>query len=97
MAPCVASEYSCRSIAKGLTARIAGLLSKTCLSIPGVSIVTAAEFAGEMGPITNYANDQAITGCAGIYPSRYQSDKVDRCDGPLVCRANRKLRGVITR
>ena len=32
MAPCVASEYSCRSIAKGLTARIAGLLSKTCLS-----------------------------------------------------------------
>ena len=36
------------------------------LSIPGVSIVTAAEFAGEMGPITNYANDQAITGRAGI-------------------------------
>ena len=33
MAPCVASEYSCRSIAKGLTARIAGLLSKTCLSV----------------------------------------------------------------
>ena len=65
------------------------------LSIPGVSIVTAAEFAGEMGPITNYANDQAITGRAGIYPSRYQSDKVDRCDGPLVRRANRKLRGVI--
>src|SRR5271166_6628359 len=65
------------------------------LSIPGVSIVTAAEFAGEMGPITNYANDQAITGRAGIYPSRYQSDKVDRCDGPLVRRANRKLRGVL--
>jgi hypothetical protein len=65
------------------------------LSIPGVSIVTAAEFAGEMGPIVNYANDQAITGRAGIYPSRYQSDKVDRSDGPLVRRANRKLRGVI--
>ena len=48
-----------------------------------------------MGPITNYANDQAITGRAGIYPSPYQSDKVDRCDGPLVRRANRKLRGVI--
>src|SRR5208337_9926 len=30
VAPCAASEYSCRSIAKGLTARIAGLLSKTC-------------------------------------------------------------------
>src|SRR5208283_2668523 len=32
VAPCEASEYSCRSIAKGLTARIAGLLSKTCLA-----------------------------------------------------------------
>src|SRR5208282_3008118 len=31
VAPCVAGEYSCRSIAKGLTARTAGLLSKTCL------------------------------------------------------------------
>jgi len=82
-----------------LEQEMAGLLVRTAyvvlLSIPGVSIVTAAEFAGEMGPIVNYANDQAITGRAGIYPSRYQSDKVDRCDGPLVRRANRKLRGVI--
>ena len=87
-----------RQIAK-LEQEMAGLLVRTAyvvlLSIPGVGIVTAAEFAGEMGPITNYANDQAITGRAGIYPSRYQSDKVDRCDGPLVRRANRKLRGVI--
>jgi hypothetical protein len=35
VAPCVASEYSCRSIAKGLTARTAGLLSKTCLTEAG--------------------------------------------------------------
>ena len=87
-----------RQIAK-LEREMAGLLVRTpyvvLLSIPGISVVTAAEFAGEMGPITNYANDQAITGRAGIYPSRYQSDKVDRCDGPLVRRANRTLRGVI--
>jgi transposase len=79
--------------------KMAGFLARTpyvvLLSIPGVAIVTAGEFAGEMGPITNYANNEAITGRAGIYPSRYQSDKVDRCDGPLVRRANRKLRGVI--
>lgn len=87
-----------QQIAK-LEQEMAGLLVRTAyvvlLSIPGVSIVTAAEFASEMGPISNYANDQAITGRAGIYPSRYQSDKVDRGDGPLVRRANRKLRGVI--
>ncbi len=82
-----------------LEQEMAGFLARTAyvvlLSIPGISIVTAAEFAGEMGPIANYANDQAITGRAGIYPSRYQSDKVDRSDGPLVRRANRKLRTVI--
>ena len=82
-----------------LERKMAGFLVRTpyvvLLSISGIGIVTAAEFAGEMGPIVNYASDQAITGRAGIYPSRYQSDKVDRCDGPLVHRANRKLRGVI--
>src|SRR6516162_9097157 len=63
--------------------------------MPGIGIVTAAEFAGEMGPIANYASDQAITGRAGIYPSRYQSDGVDRCDGPLVRRGNRRLRAIL--
>jgi transposase len=79
--------------------QMASLLVRTpyvlLLSIPGINVVTSAEFAGEMGPITNYASDQAITGRAGIYPSRYQSDKVDRCDGPLVRRANHTLRAVI--
>ena len=44
---------------------MAGFLVRTpyvvLLSMPGIGIVTAAEFAGEMGPIANYANDQAIT------------------------------------
>jgi hypothetical protein len=82
-----------------LEQKMAGLLACTpyvvLLSIPGIGVVTAGEFAGEMGPIANYASDQAITGRAGIYPSRYQSDKVDRCDGPLVRRANRSLRAII--
>ena len=82
-----------------LERQMAGLLARTpyvvLLSIPGIGVVTAAEFAGEMGPIANYASDQAITGRAGIYPSRYQSDKVDRCDGPLVRRSNRTLRAAI--
>ncbi len=54
------------------------------LSIPGVNVVTAAEFAAEAGPITAYASGRAITGRAGLYPSRYQSGPVDRRDGPLV-------------
>ncbi len=78
---------------------LAGLLVKTpyvlLLSFPGINVVTAAELAGEMGPIPNYPHDGAITGRAGLFPSRYQSDKVDRSDGPLVSRANHALRYVL--
>jgi hypothetical protein len=65
------------------------------LSFPGINVVSAADFAGEMGPIENYAKPRAITGRAGLFPSRYQSDRVDRARGPLVRRANRALRAVI--
>jgi len=64
------------------------------LSIPGINVVTAAEFAGEMGPIENYANARAITGRSGLYPSRYQSDEVDK-SGRLVRCCNRRLRAAI--
>jgi hypothetical protein len=48
-----------------------------------------------MGPIENYANPKAITGRAGLFPARYQSDRVDRPNGRLVRRANRALRAAI--
>jgi hypothetical protein len=78
---------------------IAGQLVHTpyiiLLSFPGINVVSAADFAGEMGPNTNYATAKTITGRAGLFPSRYQSDQVDRADGPLVRRANRALRATI--
>jgi hypothetical protein len=74
-------------------------LSKTpyvlLLGIPGINVVSAAEFAGEMGPIERYVQARAITKRAGLYPSRSQSDEVDHCNGPLVRRANRDLRRAI--
>ncbi|MEJ7590387.1 MAG: transposase [Planctomycetaceae bacterium] len=48
------------------------------LSDPGINVVSAAELAGEMGPIENYATAKSICGRAGLFPSRYQSDEVDR-------------------
>jgi transposase len=82
----------------GLEAELAGLLVKTpyvlLLSFPGINVVSAAEFAAEMGPIANSPGDAAITGRAGIFPSRYQSDATDHA-GPLVRRGNRALRYVI--
>jgi transposase len=65
------------------------------LSFPGINVVSAADYAGEMGPIENYANHRCITGRAGLRPCRYQSDQVDRANGPLVRNCNRKLRAAI--
>jgi transposase len=76
-----------REIAAGLVATPYVLL----MSISGINVVSAAEYAAEMGPICNYANPRRITGRAGLYPARYQSDRVD-VSGRLVRCANRRLR-----
>jgi len=77
----------------------AGRLAQTpyvlLLAFPGINVVSAADFAGEMGPLEHYANPKAITGRAGLRPSRYQSDQVDKADGPLVRYANRSLRAAL--
>src|SRR6185436_6875612 len=54
-----------------------------------------ADLAGEMGPIEHYRDANAITGRAGLMPSRYQSDRVDCANGPLRRRGNRRLRAVL--
>lgn len=77
---------------------IAGLLARTpyilLLSIPGINVVSDADYAGEMGPISNYANARAITGRAGLFPSRYQSDAVDH-HGSIIRCANCRLRAAL--
>jgi transposase len=65
------------------------------MGIPGISVVSAAEFAGEMGPIRHYPKATAIAGRAGLFPSRYQSDQVDHRNGALVRCANHDLRRAI--
>jgi len=67
------------------------------LAIPGINVVSAAELAAEMGPPSRYANANAITGRAGLFPSRHQSDQKDYVNGPLIRQANRRLRGVLMR
>jgi transposase len=75
----------------------ADFLAKTpwilLLSVCGINVVSAARLAGEAGPIERYASARAINGRAGLYPSRYQSDQVNYCNGPLGRQCNRKLRG----
>lgn len=66
------------------------------LAIPGINVVSAADLAGELGPMKHYANANAITGRAGLYPSRHQSDQTDQ-DGPIIRQANRRLRCALMR
>jgi transposase len=62
------------------------------LSHPGINVISAADLAAEMGPIEHYAHDRAVTGRAGLFPSRYQSDQVDRTGGSLSRFRNAALR-----
>jgi transposase len=82
-----------------LERELAGRLARTpyvlLLSFPGINVVSAAEYAGEAGPIEHYATAKAINGRAGLRPSRYQSDQVDRANGPLVRLCNHALRAAI--
>jgi transposase len=77
---------------------IAVLLARTpyvlLLAIPGINVVSAGDLAGEAGPIAHYANPNALTGRAGLFPSRYQSDQVD-VTGRMVRCANRRLRAAL--
>jgi transposase len=81
---------------QGLELRIASYLVRTpyvlLMVMPGINVVSAAELAAEAGPMEHYANGRCLTGRAGLYPSRHQSDQVDHPDGPIVRCANRRLR-----
>lgn len=65
------------------------------LSIPGIHVVSAASYAAELGPIEHYPHPRKITGRAGLYPSRYQSDETDHADGGLVAGRNARLRDAL--
>lgn len=75
--------------------KIANLLAKTpyvrLLSVTGINVISAGELAAEAGPIEHYATAGAINGRAGLFPSRYQSDEVDRSGG-VAWSCNRRLR-----
>src|SRR2546426_3979057 len=62
-----------QALEREIAAVLVGTPYLLLLRIPGINVVSAAEFAGEMGPITHYANANAITGRAGLFRSRYQS------------------------
>lgn len=86
---------------RALELDLAGFLCQSpgvlLLAFAGVGVVSAADYAAELGPITNYATSRSIAGRAGLYPSRWQTSTTDLADGPLVARRNRQLRAALMR
>lgn len=80
-----------RDLADGLVDTPVVLL----LGLPGINVVSAASYGAELGPIEHYLHPKKITGRAGIYPCRYQSDETDLADGPLVSQRNARLRDAL--
>ena len=84
-----------RQLERRIATHLVGTPFVRLLVIPGINVVSAADLAGEMGPLAHYANANAITGRAGHFPARYQSDAVDRPNGALIRAANRRLRAAL--
>jgi transposase len=91
----LAKAKQINDLERSLAGLIAGTPYALLLAIPGINVVSVADLAGELGPIELYRDAGAITGRAALMPSRYQSDRVDRADGPLRRRGNRRLRAVL--
>jgi transposase len=89
-----AKDREIAALEREIAARLVSTEYVLLLSIPGINVVSAAELAGEAGPIANYANANCLNGRAGLHPARYQSDQVDRAGGLVRC-ANRNLRFAI--
>ena len=84
-----------QALERDIAARLVQTPYVLLLSFPGINVVSAADFAGEAGPIEHYLNAKSITGRAGLRPSRYQSNQVDLASGPLVRNCNHALRAAI--
>lgn len=80
-------------------ADLLGLLVQTpvvlLLSITGLNVVSASDYGSEMGPDEHYIGAKNVTGRAGLFPARYQSDGTDHADGPVVAGRNARLRQTI--
>jgi transposase len=78
-----------------LATLLAGTPYILLLAVPGVNVISAAGVAGEMGDIRWYANPNAITGRAGLFPGSYQTCNTDVKNISLVRHGNKRLRNAL--
>jgi transposase len=88
----ITKEKQIRAVECELVGQVVRTPYVRLLALVGINVVLASEFAGEAGPMEHYATARVITGRAGLYPRRYQSDAVDYDSGGLARRGNRRLR-----
>jgi transposase len=91
----LAKNTQIHDLERQLAALLARMSYVRLLVFPGINVVSAADLAGELGPIEHYVHPNAITGRAGQFPSRHQSDEVDCPNGPMIRAAHRRLRATL--
>jgi len=62
------------------------------LSIRKINVPSAAEFLGEVGPLSQAGNAKKIIARAGLNPSRFQTAEYERADNPITKRGSNPLR-----
>jgi len=88
----IAKEKQIQAVERQLVGPLVQTPYVRLLALPGINVVLASELAGEAGPMVHYATARVLTGRAGLYPRRYQSDEVDHASGSLARCGNRRLR-----
>ena len=88
----ITKEKQIRAVERDLVGHLVQTPYVRLLALVGINVVLASELAGEAGPMVHYATARVVTGRAGLYPRRYQSDEVDYQSGGLARRGNRRLR-----
>jgi hypothetical protein len=62
------------------------------LSIRKINVPSAAEFLGEVGPLSQAGNAKKIIARAGLNPSRFQTAEYERADNPITKHGSNPLR-----
>jgi len=79
---------------------IAKYLAKTpgllLLSIPYVNVVSAAEFVGEMGAVTNFSKNTKVINLAGLNPCKFQTSEYEFEHGGVTKQGRARLRYIVS-
>lgn len=83
------------AVADAIDSELAASDAAVMLSVSGVSAITVATFAGELGSADDFPNAKAVIAYAGIDPTVYQSGRYERSESHMSKRGSSHLRRIL--